>query len=64
MSVIGHDRYRLFVVSGYHPANDCIPLCLKPNAFADLKAQHLDVSTHLPDHAKPLSNFLVEVYQF
>src|SRR5258708_387449 len=64
MPVIGDDRYRFLVVSDHHPANGLVPVRLKANPFADLEPQHLDMSPHLPDHAEPLDNLLVEVDEF
>src|SRR5260370_25975223 len=62
--VIGNDCYGLFVVSDYHSLNNPLTLPLKPNPFADLEPQHLDMSPQFPDHAEPLDNLLVEMNQF
>ena len=64
MPVIGDDCDRLLVVSDYHSPNGLVPVRLKANPFADLEPQHLDMGPHLPDHAQPLDNLLVQVNQF
>ena len=63
-SVVGDDRYCLFVIARQHTLDPGPSLRLEGDTVTDLELKHLDVRPRLIEKAQALDNPMVEVDEF